>query len=71
MLAAYLSLRAGVPLPVLAIRALLAGIAGYMVAWACGVAAWRAIIIAEARALFDRHAAPSTAEPAKTGAAKR
>lgn len=56
-LAAYLSLQAGVPLGQVGMRAIIAGVAGYMVAWACGVAAWRAIVTAEARAQLERRAA--------------
>ena len=67
-LAAILSLRAGVPLAVLGLRAIVAGLAGYMVAWWCGVAAWRAIVTAEARAMLERRAA--SAEPGRNGSAK-
>jgi hypothetical protein len=68
MLAALLSLRAGVPLTVLGLRAIVAGLAGYMVAWWCGVAAWRAIVAAEAHAMLERRARP--ADSTKPGSAK-
>ncbi|HUB77060.1 MAG TPA: hypothetical protein VL977_08380 [Solirubrobacteraceae bacterium] len=53
-LAAYLSAKAGAPLSILGMRAIVAGILGYMVAWCCGVAVWRAIVTAEVRAAADR-----------------
>jgi hypothetical protein len=71
LLAGYLSLQAGVPLADLVLRALVAGIAGYMVAWCCGVAAWRAIVTAEARAQLERHSARAASDTAKTGNARR
>jgi hypothetical protein len=68
MLAAFLSARAGVPLTVLGMRAIVAGIVGYMVAWWCGVAAWRAIVAAEARAILEQRA--RAADSGKSGTAK-
>jgi hypothetical protein len=68
VLAAVLSLRAGVPLTVIGLRAIVAGIAGYMVAWWCGVAAWRAIVAAEAHAMIERRA--GVGDSGKTGKAK-
>jgi hypothetical protein len=53
VLAAVLSAKAGVPVSVLGLRAIVAGLLGYMVAWCCGVAAWRAIVTAEADAAMD------------------
>jgi len=61
-LAAFLSSRAGVPLTVLGLRAIVAGVAGYMIAWWCGVAVWRAIVAAEARAMLDRRSTSDSAE---------
>ncbi|MGD0196456.1 MAG: hypothetical protein ABSC56_00925 [Solirubrobacteraceae bacterium] len=55
-LAAYMSAHAGVTLGVLGFRALLGGVAGYMVAWFCGVVAWRAIVAAEVRAHMESQA---------------
>jgi hypothetical protein len=69
-LTAFLSLRAGVPLAQVGMRAIIAGIAGYLVAWACAVAAWRAIVAAEARARIE-HRATASAESAKPGNGKR
>lgn len=53
-LAAFLSMKAGVPTADLGARALLAGAAGYLVAWGCAVAAWRAILLAELHARIER-----------------
>ncbi|MGN6187575.1 MAG: hypothetical protein ACTHOE_01645 [Conexibacter sp.] len=51
LLVAVLSLRAGVPTPDALLRALLGGIATYIAAWACAVAVWRHLVIAELRAV--------------------
>jgi hypothetical protein len=53
-IAAYLSYKAGVPTVDLGLRALVAGIAGYMVAWACAVTVWRHLVMAELRAATQR-----------------
>lgn len=50
-LVAVLSLRAGVPTADALLRALLGGIAAYVAAWACAVAVWRHLVIAELRAV--------------------
>jgi hypothetical protein len=50
-LAAVLSWKAGVPTSDLLLRALAAGIAGYVATWACAVAVWRHLVIAELRAV--------------------
>jgi hypothetical protein len=60
--AAYLSWNAGVPAAELGMRALIAGAAGYVVAWACSVAAWRAIVLAELRARLEHAAAAQAAD---------
>src|ERR1700751_5093697 len=39
--AAYLSYKAGVPTVDLGLRAIIAGIIGYLLAWACAVTVWR------------------------------
>jgi hypothetical protein len=52
-LAAYLSYKAGVPTHQIAERALLVGIAGYLVAWACAVTVWRHLVLAELRAAVE------------------
>ena len=71
-IAAYLSYKAGVPTSDLGLRALVAGIAGYMLAWACSVTVWRHLVLAELRATVDPGAAPNpdliparAAQPAK------
>jgi hypothetical protein len=50
-LAALLSWKAGVPTPDLLLRAIVAGVAGYVATWACAVAVWRHLVIAELRAV--------------------
>lgn len=52
-LAAYLSYSAGVTPDQIGLRALAAGIAGYMLAWACSVTVWRHVMLAEMRALIE------------------
>lgn len=55
--AAYLSMRAGVPTYEIGIRALAAGAAGYLLAWACSVTVWRHLLDAELRLVAERVAA--------------
>ena len=55
-IAAYLSLQAGVPAADAGLRALGAGLAGYLLAWACAVAVWRHLVVAELRAAYARAA---------------
>jgi hypothetical protein len=70
-IAAYLSYKAGVPTVDLGLRAIIAGIVGYMLAWACAVTVWRHLVLAELRAAADRQAAPNPdLIPARTGAPK-
>jgi hypothetical protein len=61
-LALYISWQAGVPLA--------AGIAGYMLAWACMVTIWRQLLVAEVRTMAERRqppgAVPSGAAPGPT-----
>jgi len=74
-LAAYLSHKAGVPTVQLGVRAVLAGLAGYMLAWACAVTVWRHLVLAELRAVVERAnasdpddtAAPTPADKAPAG----
>ncbi|HTU84964.1 MAG TPA: hypothetical protein VMF57_05280 [Solirubrobacteraceae bacterium] len=75
-IAAYLSYKAGVPTFDLGLRALIAGIVGYMLAWACAVTVWRHLVMAELRAAVE-HAAgpdpdliPARAEPARAASAE-
>lgn len=57
-LAAYFSYKAGVPTYDLGLRALIAGIVGYMLAWMCAVTVWRHLVLAELRAAVDGAAGP-------------
>jgi hypothetical protein len=52
-IAAYLSHKAGVPAVQIGLRALVAGVAGYLVAWACAVSVWRHLLLAELRAYVE------------------
>lgn len=54
-IAAFLSHRAGLSTPRMLERALLVGIGSYLIAWACAVAVWRQIVLAELRVIFDLH----------------
>jgi hypothetical protein len=56
-IAAYLSYKAGVPTAELGLRSLIAGIVGYMLAWACAVTVWRHLVLAELRAVRERSSA--------------
>src|SRR3978361_404907 len=68
-IAAYLAHKATVPIAVGGLRALAAGVAGYVVAWGCAVAVWRHLVIAELRAAAEaRHVIP--AAPATEGTAQ-
>jgi hypothetical protein len=70
-IAAYLSYKAGVPTVDLGLRAIIAGMVGYMLAWACAVTIWRQLVVAEMRAAVER-AAPANPDmiPARAEAAK-
>jgi hypothetical protein len=57
-LAAYFSYKAGVPYADLGLRALIAGIVGYMLAWACAITVWRHLVLAELRAAVEHAAGP-------------
>ena len=54
-IAALLAHSAGLPTTSVLVRALLVGIGGYLLAWACAVAVWRQIVLAELRMIFDLH----------------
>lgn len=54
-IAALLAHSAGLSTTSMLARALLVGIGGYFVAWACAVAVWRQIVLAELRMIFDLH----------------
>jgi hypothetical protein len=62
---AYLSLSHGVSADVAGLRAIGAGIAGYVVAWGCGVMVWRQLMVAEIRARVERVRAASQPPAAK------
>jgi hypothetical protein len=49
-----LSLKAGAPAFDATARALIAGIAVHLVAWAIAVTVWRQIMLAELRAMYDK-----------------
>ena len=57
-IAAYLSYKAGVPTFDVGLRALVAGIVGYMLAWMCAVTVWRHLVLAELRAAVERTQRP-------------
>src|SRR5437868_7608519 len=59
VIAAYLSHKAGVPTVDLGLRAIVSGLAGYMLAWACAVTVWCHLVFAELRAAADRGASPN------------
>ncbi len=65
-LAAALGLKAGIPPDQIGERALAAGVAGYMLAWACAVTVWRHLVLAELRTLADRALAAAEAHKAPT-----
>ncbi len=58
VIAGYLSYKAGVPTFDVGLRALMAGIVGYMLAWMCAVTVWRHLVLAELRAAVERSHAP-------------
>jgi hypothetical protein len=69
--AAYLSHKAGVPTVDLGMRAIIAGMVGYMLAWACAVTVWRQLVLAELRAAVEHKAGPNPDMiPARAGSAK-
>lgn len=69
LLVGWLSLQAGVPTADLLLRALAAGIGAYLLAWACAVAIWRHLVIAELRAV--RRARAEAVERRAAEAAER
>jgi hypothetical protein len=64
-LVAILSERAGVPAADLLLRAIVGGIAAYVIAWAVGVAVWRHLVIAELRAVRMHRLAKARASAAR------
>jgi hypothetical protein len=70
-IAAYLSYKAGVPTVDLGLRAIVAGMVGYMLAWACAVTVWRQLVLAELRAMVEHKAGPNPdLIPARASSAK-
>jgi hypothetical protein len=53
LVTAYLSHKAQVPADQVAVRALIGGIDGYMLAWMCSVTVWRHLVLAELRSAID------------------
>jgi uncharacterized membrane protein YccC len=51
----FLSLNAGVPGQEAALRALVAGLVGNLVGWACALAVWRSLVMAELKVAGDAH----------------
>jgi hypothetical protein len=49
----YLSLDAGVPGQEAALRALVAGLVGNLTGWACALAVWRSLVLAELKAATE------------------
>ncbi len=62
-LAAVLSSKAGISKEAVVERALIAGIGGYLLAWACAVTVWRHIVLAEMRAMFEARESQRTIRP--------
>ena len=58
----FLSLNAGVPGEEAALRALLAGLVGNLVGWACALAVWRSLIMAELKVASDAYHARMKAQ---------
>src|ERR1700744_522578 len=50
LITASFSHKAQVPADQVAVRALIAGIGGYMLAWMCAVTVWRQLVLADVRA---------------------
>ncbi len=61
---AYVSLSHGVSPDVAGLRAIIAGIVGYVLAWGCGVMVWRHLMVAELRARVERARELHEPEPA-------
>ena len=63
-IAAYVSFSAGIPIPMVVLRAVAVGIAAYMVAWACAVTVWKYLVLAELRVMTEEHEAARSAAAA-------
>jgi hypothetical protein len=64
LVTAYLSLSAGVTPDQAGLRAIAAGVGGYILGWACSVTVWRHLLLAELRALAE-HANGTPAAPTR------
>jgi hypothetical protein len=51
----FLCLNAGVPAQEAALRALVAGLAGNLLAWACALAVWRSLVLAELKVATEAY----------------
>src|ERR1700744_6781459 len=69
LITAYFSFKAGVPADQVAVRALIAGIGGYLLGWMCAVTVWGPLVLAELRAAIGRGRARP--EPAAAAAAEK
>ena len=70
LITGYLSYRAQVPPDQVALRALIGGIGGYLLAWMCAVTVWRHLVLAELRAAIESgRARMEPATPSGTPAA--
>lgn len=49
----FMSLNSGVPAEEAAIRALVAGLVGNLVGWACALAVWRSLVMAELKVIAE------------------
>jgi hypothetical protein len=70
LITAYLSYKAQVPPDQVALRALIGGIGGYLLAWMCSVTVWRHLVLAELRAAIESGRArmePAAANGATAG----
>jgi hypothetical protein len=65
VIAGYLSFSAHIPPDQVGIRALGFGVAGYMLAWACSVAIWRNLMLAEIRTLVETRMEPDAPSAAR------
>lgn len=69
LITAYFSYKAQVPPDQVALRALIGGIGGYMLAWMCSVTVWRHLVLAELRAALESGRAKMEAATPTGGAA--
>ena len=70
LITGYLSLSHGATADIAGTRALIAGVLGYIVAWACAVMVWRQLMVAEVRAKVARARAVAEERAATMAAAE-